>query len=277
MSELKEIDMDKIKVSKSNTRKDLESGTEDAGINELAQSIQEKGLISPITVMKADENSYEIIAGQRRYLACKKLGKRTISAIVRENMDDIDATIISLIENVHRADMNPMDKAKAFKKIYEKYKEYEKASKEVGLTIPTIKRYLKLLDLSPSLQNAVTTKDGFAGIETLSKVASIFDMEDQEKAMDMIGGFKQQIQVEMIKRSGGNLDNLGDLKEQALEGAFDTKLCRGLQECLFLNDEEIELIEKYRLYKESITPDENIDEDFISIVKKIKRGKFKQL
>ena len=236
--EVKDIELSKIRVSDFNTRKDLDSGTEDSSLDDLANSIKEKGLLNPIMIMKKDDGTYEVVAGQRRYLACKRLGWEKISAIIRDKMDDADATVLSLIENVHRADMGPIDKAKAYQKIYDKYKDYNKVAKETGMSNSTIKKYISLLNLAPSIQDKLTTSDGPAGIGTLSKLAETFSSpEEQEKVLKEVGGFKQSIQLEMIKRSGGDLDNLTDLKEQALDGAFDTHVCHGLNDCNFIPDE----------------------------------------
>ncbi|HCR36511.1 TPA: hypothetical protein DIU22_05750 [Candidatus Woesebacteria bacterium] len=225
--EVKDIRMDMINVSTLNTRKDLGAGTEDTGLDDLANSIKEQGLLNPIIVRKKDDGKYDLIAGQRRFLACKKLGLDSIPAIIREKMDDTDATIISLIENVHRADMSPIDKAKAYQSIYEKYKDYGKVARETGVAIATIKKYLILLNLAPSIQEKLTTNEGPAGIGTLSKLAETFaSPEEQEQVLEAIGGFKQSVQLEIIKQSGGNLENIQGLKDEALEGAFDTKMCK---------------------------------------------------
>ena len=223
--EVKEIKLEDIEVSEFNTRKDLQAGIEDASLDNLASSIQEKGLLNPITVMQIKNGKYSLVAGQRRFLACKKIGLRTIPAIIRDNLDETDATILSLIENVQRADMNPIDKAKAYQKIYEKYDDYKKVAKETGVSVPTIKKYLLLLNLAPSLQDKVTTADGVAGVGTLSKLAETFSPAEQEQALNQIGGFKQNIQLEIIKRSSGDFNKLLELKGEAMEGAFDTRMC----------------------------------------------------
>ena len=264
--EVKEIEMDKISLSEYNTRKDLSAGTEDASLDDLANSIKEKGLLNPIIVRRKSDGTYELIAGQRRFLACQKLGWKTIPAIIRDITDDTDAIIISLIENVHRADMNPIDKAKAYQRIFKKYKDLKMVAKETGVSVSTIRKYLKLLDLAPSIQEKLSTKDGPAGIETLAKIADTFSPEEQEEVLEKIGGFKQQIQLEMIKRSGGDLSKLEELREQALEGAFDTRLCRGLDDCPFIPDELIQSIkDAIKEFKET-----GRKESFKEIVKKLK-------
>jgi ParB family chromosome partitioning protein len=265
--EIKDIKMDLINISSFNTRKDLAAGTEDTSLDDLADSIREKGLLNPIMVQKKDDGTYELIVGQRRFLACKKLGWNTIPAIIREKMDDTDATILSLIENVHRADMSPIDKARAYQKIYEKYQNYDKVARETGVSISTIKKYLTLLKLAPSIQNTLTTSEGPAGIGTLSKLAETFSShEDQEKVLEAVGGFKQSVQLEIIKKSEGKIENIQGLREEALEGAFDTVLCHGIEDCNFIPETLKEPI--MNLIKTSKKKGKNIS--FKELVKSLK-------
>ncbi|MCW3134992.1 MAG: ParB/RepB/Spo0J family partition protein [Methanophagales archaeon] len=152
--EVKEIRIAEIELSEFNTRKDLNAGTEDTGIEDLANSIKEKGLLNPITVRRNIDDTYSLIAGQRRFLACKSLGWDTIPAIIRDITDDTDATIISLIENVHRADMNPIDKARAYQMIYKKYHDYSKVAKETGVSVSTVRKYLTFKSCILTLSSA---------------------------------------------------------------------------------------------------------------------------
>ena len=201
--EVKEISLDLIGVSEFNARKDLNAGTEDAGVRDLANSIGENGLFSPVIARSAAGGRYELIAGQRRLLACRRLGMDAIPAIVRDDLDDVDATVVSLVENVQRADMNPMDKARAFRTIRSKYGSDKLVSRETGVSVPTIRRYSKLLKLASSIQDRLTTSIGSAGVETLAMLADYFDAEDQEYVLNAIGGFNQRVQREIIKRSDG--------------------------------------------------------------------------
>jgi len=242
--ETRDVRLSSILISESNTRKNIDSGTEDTSLDDLANSIKEKGLLSPIIVTANKNGTYSLIAGQRRFLACKKLGWDKIPAIIRETTDDTDAVIISLIENVHRADMNPLDKAGAYEKIYQKYSDFQKVAKETGVSVQTIKKYLNLLKLAPSIQERITTAEGPTGIGALAKLAETFKEEEQEKALDKIGGFRQPIQLEILKRSSGDIEKLEQLREEALDGAFDTKICKGIDECDFMPDELKPLIKK---------------------------------
>ena len=222
-----EVELSAISVSDSNTRKDLAAGTEDTGIDDLANSIREQGLLSPITVRTIADGRYDLIAGQRRLLAFRKLGMTTIPAIVRDDLADTDATIVSLVENVHRADMSPLDKARAYQSIHTKYGDYNRVAKETGVSVATVRKYLKLLNLAPSIQDKLTTSEGPAGVGTLSTLADTFDdPEEQEKVLKYIGGFKQGTQQEILKRSGGDIEKVPGLQELAIEGNFDTRMCR---------------------------------------------------
>jgi len=241
--DVKEVKLASIGVSKFNTRKDLGAGSEETSLDDLAKSIQEKGLLNPIMVREISKEKYDLVAGQRRFLACKKIGLETIHAIVRDDLTDTDATIISLIENVQRADMNPIDKAKAYQQIFDKYKNQKKVAKETGVSITTIKKYLTLLNLAPPLQEKLTTSEGPVGVGTLSKLAETFSPDGQEEAYDKISGFKQTIQLEILKRSGGDLNKLSELRKEAMEGAFDTRICtEGL--CFLLPEDLKEQIKK---------------------------------
>lgn len=105
--EVVEIPVPLIDVSEANTRKDLRDGQRDSTIEDLARSIERQGLLSPITVFPKPGGRYALVAGQRRLLAFQYLDRETIPAIVHEAMTDEAATAVSLVENIHRADMNP--------------------------------------------------------------------------------------------------------------------------------------------------------------------------
>ena len=119
--EVKQISIDEVDVSEFNVRKNLADGQQDSTIEDLARSIERQGLLSPITVFEKPNGRNALVAGHRRLLACRHLGWDKIEAIVRDRMTEADATAISLVENVHRADMSPTDKARAFKALRDKY------------------------------------------------------------------------------------------------------------------------------------------------------------
>jgi len=223
--EVKDIEMSKIVVSQQNVRKDLNAGSEDATLDDLANSIKEKGLLSPITVIQ-NGDSYELIVGQRRYLACKKLGFQKIPAIIRDKSDDTDYLTLSLIENIHRSDMSPIDKARAYNSLFGKYKDYPKVSKETGVSVVTIRKYVRLLDLAPQLQDRLNTSEGVVGIDAMSHLSSTFTSpEDQVRVFDSVKGFTGKMQSEIIKRSEGDVSKVPELVERAMQGEFKVTMC----------------------------------------------------
>lgn len=242
--EVRDIKISDIVIGSCNIRKDLIAGTEDATIDDLASSITERGLLSPITVRRIIDDqtkneTYSLVAGKRRLMACQKLGWETIPSIVKDIGSDMCCIMISLVENIHRADLNPLDKARAFHTISVRYDgDVVRVSKETGVTTTTIKRYLGLLNLAPPIQEKLEqvrkTRDGPAGISTLSRLSSTFKPEEHEEALKVVGGYNQDIQVEIIKKSEGDMNKLYDLGKMAEEGVFCKRICRGIYECSYI-------------------------------------------
>jgi ParB/RepB/Spo0J family partition protein len=230
------IPLTKLVVSILNVRKALYAGQEDSNIEELAASIREKGLLSPLTVRPLADGRFEILVGQRRYLACKLVPLDPVPCLIREGLSDADAISLSLVENVHRADMHPIDKAKALQALYAKHGSYEVVAKESACSIATIRRYLKLLELPPVLQDRIGTAEGPSGISALSRLASTFSGDEAVSAYNEISGFTQRVQEEILKRCNGDLERLDELVEEAQEGVFDIRRCGAASGCQLVND-----------------------------------------
>ncbi|MDR2202437.1 MAG: ParB/RepB/Spo0J family partition protein [Clostridiales bacterium] len=121
---------------------------DEAAMNELVNSIRVHGVISPIIVVKSDGGRYMIIAGERRWRACKKAGLQTIPAIVRDYTPQ-QVKEISLIENLQREDLNPIETATAIKQLMDEYKyTQEEVADRVGKSRPAVANTLRLLTLS---------------------------------------------------------------------------------------------------------------------------------
>jgi len=128
------------------------------GIDELAKSIKEQGLINPITVRPTDDNKYKIIAGERRFLASKKAGLKDIPAIVRD-VEEADVRFLSLIENIQREDLNDIDKGKAVKELKEKYSfTWEEIASKLGLKKRRILQIVSLLNLPGEIKEDIRKK-----------------------------------------------------------------------------------------------------------------------
>lgn len=230
------ISLSQLVVSNLNVRKALDAGQDDSTIEELAASIREKGLLSPLTVRPLPDGRFEILVGQRRYLACKLVPLDPVPCLVKQGLSDADAISLSLIENVHRADMHPIDKARALQALLAKYGSYDAVAKESACSVPTIRRYLKLLELPTVLQDRIGTADGPSGISALSRLASTFSGDDAVLAYNEISGFTQRVQEEILKRSAGSLERLDELVEEAQEGVFDIRRCGAHSGCQLVND-----------------------------------------
>lgn len=131
----------------------------DAEIEELADSIREKGVIQPIILRKIDdENNYEIIAGERRFRACQILGLKTIPAIVKK-LNNHEALELALIENIQRSDLSPIEEALGYKKLISEFSyTQDQISKKLGKSRSHITNLLRLLSLPEKVQNMLNMK-----------------------------------------------------------------------------------------------------------------------
>jgi ParB family chromosome partitioning protein len=231
-----DISLDKLLVSELNARKDLRAGQEDSGIEELACSIRQQGLLSPPVVRPTADGRFEVLVGQRRLLACRKIGFDPVPCLVRDDLGDSDAITLSLVENVHRADMHPLDKARVLKTLYDRYQSYERVARESAWSVSTVRKYIQLLTLPDELQQRLGTASGPAGVGTLARLASNFSGDEAVEVYERISGFTQRIQEEILRRSGGNLDTIDDLVEEAHEGAFDMRRGGGAYGCEVIRD-----------------------------------------
>lgn len=231
-----DIALDKLLVSTLNARKDLLAGQEDSGIEELASSILRQGLLSPLIVRSTLDGFYEVLVGQRRLLACQKIGLDPVPCVIRDDLGDTDAVALSLVENVHRADMHPLDKARALKALYDRYQSYERVARESAWSVSTIRKHIQLLALPEQLQQRLGTAEGPAGVGTLARLASTFSGDEAVEVYDQISGFTQRIQEEILKRSDGDIRAIGVLVEEAHEGAFNVRRCGGSYGCEIVRD-----------------------------------------
>jgi len=151
---ISEVEMDLIFANPNQPRSHFD---EDA-LNELATSIRELGVISPITLRKNDDGTYLIIAGERRFRATKIVGLRTIPAYVRTAADE-QVVEMALIENIQREDLNAIEIALTFYRLMEEYKlTQERLSERVGKKRATIANYLRLLRLPAEIQMGIKNK-----------------------------------------------------------------------------------------------------------------------
>ncbi len=121
-------------------------------LGELADSIKKHGLIQPIIVTPADKGMYRIVAGERRWRACKKAGLKEIPAVIRDYSDE-QAAEIALIENLQREDLNPIEEALGYQALLDDYSfTQELVSQRVGKSRSAIANSLRLLSLDEQIQ-----------------------------------------------------------------------------------------------------------------------------
>ncbi|MEI7608459.1 MAG: ParB/RepB/Spo0J family partition protein [Rhodospirillaceae bacterium] len=110
-----EVPVGNIERDPNQLRQDIDEGD----IDDLAQTIQDKGLINPIQVVRIDEDRFQLVAGERRWLACHKLGMETIPAILRDGSSDADE--IAIIDNVQRVDLTPLELSDGLQRLIDKH------------------------------------------------------------------------------------------------------------------------------------------------------------
>jgi ParB family transcriptional regulator, chromosome partitioning protein len=136
--------------------------TEEA-LNHLAESIQRAGVMQPIIVRPRSGGGFELVAGERRWRAAKKVGLATIPAIVRE-LSDADAAEWALVENIQREDLNPMERAWALRQMQEKFGLTQaQLAERVSLERSTVANLIRLTDLEPEIAEMIVKGEISAG------------------------------------------------------------------------------------------------------------------
>ena len=142
---------------------------DEESLNDLEKSIKERGIIQPIIVRKSVENSkYEIIAGERRWLAAQKAGLHEVPVVVTE-ADDLKSLEFAIVENVQRHDLNPLEEAQGYKRLIDEFSyDQEKVSKFIGKSRSYITNSLRLLNLPKEVLKFVEEQKITAGHATVS-------------------------------------------------------------------------------------------------------------
>jgi len=215
--EVREIDINILVVSNLNVRKTLQSDEDETGISDLANDIRTNGLINPITVRKLGDK-YEIIAGQRRFLALKILNKNTISC----NIVDVStqkAEELSLVENVQRNPMTNSDKIKTYSKLYEVYnKDIDKVVSVVNISRITLNKYLKLNSLPDEVIKLLDTGgDNKITIEVAVELIKLPSLTDKMKFIKNIQSLSTSQKILAIRKfiadDYEDADDIIDIKE----------------------------------------------------------------
>ena len=212
----KEIETSKLRISRNQMRrKDT-----DTGIEQLAESIRKMGLLEPIIVSRIDErddHSYEVIAGQRRFLACTSLDWKKIPCMVFDEpiSDDIDSLTFSVSENVMRLDPVERDLIDACTKLYNHYGSIKMVSEETGLPRHKVSKYVKAARLSEplkrmlddgklTLKTALSAED--ASVENPSFAEKIAEkMVEEEMTPTNVEGFAKKVKSLVFEKGPENI------------------------------------------------------------------------
>lgn len=175
-NELMDIEMAMVVPTEAQPRQSFKEDT----IKELAESIEKNGLLQPIVVRPMEKGKYQIIAGERRYRAFKKLGRTMIPAIVRDYEDE-EVDKLQLVENVQREDLNPYDEAIAYLKLKEKYGlKQDDIAKAVGKSRPYISNMTRLLSLEDEILEMLKK-----GEITVSHAKLILSLDTKEERLKL--------------------------------------------------------------------------------------------
>jgi ParB family transcriptional regulator, chromosome partitioning protein len=256
---LQELPIAAIRPNPYQPRADFDEAT----LGALADSIREVGLLQPVLVRPAGDG-YELIAGERRWRAARRVGLQTIPALVRET-DDTTALEQALVENLQREDLNPLEEAGAYQQLIEDFHlTHEQAAARVGKGRASISNSLRLLQLPPSIQRAVREGELSMGHarallgtpdrsfqEALAKRAvkdglSVRSVEDAVRARNDDPGGKNRNNTRLIRPAG--LIELEELLGDHLETRVKIRLGGGGKGTMTVDFGGLEDLERiYRL------------------------------
>ncbi|MEU3841514.1 ParB/RepB/Spo0J family partition protein [Streptomyces sp. NPDC028635] len=230
-----EIPLDAIRPNPEQPRKVFD----EEALAELITSIKEVGLLQPVVVRQVGPAQYELIMGERRWRACREAGLDAIPAIVRATEDE-KLLLDALLENLHRAQLNPIEEAAAYDQLLKDFNcTHDQLADRIGRSRPQVSNTLRLLKLSPKVQNMVAA--GVLSAGHARALLGVDDHEDQdrlahrivaeglsvrsvEEIVTLMGSRPQKAQRAKGPRAGGRLSPaLSDLASR-LSDRFETRV-----------------------------------------------------
>ncbi|MEO9967031.1 MAG: ParB/RepB/Spo0J family partition protein [Reichenbachiella sp.] len=174
---ISEISLDQIEVNPFQPRTDFDQ----EALQELSESIKVQGIIQPITVRKLNNNSFQLISGERRFQASKLAGLEKVPAYIR-TADDQQMLEMALIENIQRQDLNAMEVALSYQRLLSECDlKQEELGDRVGKKRSTVNNYLRLLKLPPDIQAAV--RDGRI---SMGHARALVNVENTSSQLDLL-------------------------------------------------------------------------------------------
>ena len=254
-SNLSEIALSTISPNPNQPRTDFD----EAALQELAASIREIGLVTPITLRQMGENEYQIIAGERRWRAATLAGLTTVPAYIR-TAEDEKVMEMALVENIQREDLNPIEIALAYQHLSETTgMTQERISSRVGKSRTSITNYMRLLKLPAQIQIALKNKDidmgharALLAIDSPSTQLKLFKEVQRNgysvrKVEEMVQKLKNGESVQAVKKSDSQLSLEYSILRDRLSDLFKVKVqmtCssqgKGKISIPFANEDELE-------------------------------------
>lgn len=176
------------------------TGFDQNSLQELAQSIKEKGVIQPIVLSRVGDGTFRIIAGERRWRAAKLAGLEKIPAIVKD-VSPAEAVEIALIENIQREDLDPIETAMAFERLIKEFNlTQEELSQRVGKDRATIANFIRILKLPEEIKEHI--RQGHITVGHAKAILSVDDTDKQKELAALI--IKKSLSVrqteDLVKR-----------------------------------------------------------------------------
>ena len=254
-SNLSEIALTMISPNPNQPRTDFD----EAALQELAASIREIGLVTPITLRQMGENEYQIIAGERRWRAATLAGLTAIPAYIR-TAEDEKVMEMALVENIQREDLNPIEIALAYQHLSETTgMTQERISSRVGKSRTSITNYMRLLKLPAQIQIALKNKEidmgharALLAIDSPSTQLKLFKEVQRNgysvrKVEEMVQKLKNGESIQTVKKSDSQLSLEYSILRDRLSDLFKVKVqmtCspqgKGKISIPFSNEDELE-------------------------------------
>ena len=202
---------------------------EDA-LNSLSLSIREVGVLQPVLIRRKTSDTFELIAGERRWRAAKRAGKETIPAIVRD-VEDLTSLEHALVENLHRQDLGPLEEAAAYQQLIDDFQlSQEAVAKRVGKSRPAIANALRLLQLPSSVQGFLM--DGRLTAGHARALLGLSSRQEQDQLANR--AIEENLTVREVERivRDGSVSAKGTKKRPAKKSVAELEVERILSELL---------------------------------------------
>ncbi len=170
-------------------------------LSELAASIKEHGILQPLLVAEKTDGGYELVAGERRWRASQLIGLSTVPVIVKELAEE-QKLEVSLIENIQRQDLDPIEEAFAYKRLIEEFGlTQQQVADKVGKSRPVIANTIRLLELPQEVQTALVK-----GAINTGQARALLAVGDTKQQLDLLASMQgQKITVRELEREGAKV------------------------------------------------------------------------